>query len=142
MDTMRTIPQNQTFGKRKKKTLVPSYSRNLIALKICQKVTFGHTFNNNLWTIRNSCVLNVLESRHYGLEFEPKFCIFSIIIKGVIVIWIWPIEYYPKFGVQLCADRSVEKWKSYVFLTDLTLKYFSYLARLIHPKSKFGKKIL
>ena len=32
----------------KKNMLGPSYSRNLIALKICQKVTFGHSFDNNL----------------------------------------------------------------------------------------------
>ena len=36
-----------------KNTLVPSYSRDLIALKRCRKVTFGHSFDNNLRTIGN-----------------------------------------------------------------------------------------
>ena len=31
-----------------KNTLVPSYSRDLIALKMCRKVTFGHSLDNNL----------------------------------------------------------------------------------------------
>ena len=54
-------------------------------------------------------VLNALESRHYGLELEHVFTILSTKIKRVIAVWIWPIEYYPKFGVQQCADRSAEK---------------------------------
>ena len=31
----------------KKNTLVANYSRDLFALKICRKVTFGHSFDNN-----------------------------------------------------------------------------------------------
>ena len=36
-----------------KNLLVASYSRSLIALKMCWKVTFGHRFNHKFWMLRN-----------------------------------------------------------------------------------------
>ena len=36
-----------------KNTLVASYSRAIIAFKMCWKVTFGHRFDNNFRTARN-----------------------------------------------------------------------------------------
>ena len=39
-------PHKINFGEIKN-TLVASYSRDLIALKICRKVTFGHSFDHN-----------------------------------------------------------------------------------------------
>ena len=36
-----------------KKTLVASYSWAVIALKMCSKVTFGHRFDYNFWTVWN-----------------------------------------------------------------------------------------
>ena len=56
------------------------------------------------------------------------------------VIWIWPNKFYPKFRVQLCADRGAEKWKPYVFLTDLALKYFFLSNEINSAKIKFFAK--
>ena len=36
-----------------KNMFVASYSRHVIALKMCWKVTYGHRFDNNFWTVRN-----------------------------------------------------------------------------------------
>ena len=98
-----------------KNTLVASYSWVLIALKKCWKVTFSHRFDNNFWTVRNFwCDLNVLESKHSELELEQKFCIFSMEIERVILLWICPTV-LPEIRIPLMGRRRGVKMVVYQF---------------------------
>ena len=66
-------------------------------MEISWYVTFDHRFDNNLWMAWILCCrLNVLESRHSGLEFGHKFRIF--LIKNQ--------EIYCRFNVVLQVTRN------------------------------------
>ena len=105
---------------------------------MCWKVTFGHHFDNNFWTVRNfwRCLI-VFESTQSELQFEQKFCIFLMEIMGLLSFESIPPS-CPKFGFQLCADGGAYKWKFNNSLTNLAWKYFSCITRSIILKSNFG----
>ena len=103
-----TESRNQILGK---KTLVASYSRTVIAKKMCWKVTFGHRFEIKFWTIRNFLTWHeCFRKNTFGawIWTQILFFFFFMEIKRVIVIWISPTE-LPKIWIPiLCRWRGVK----------------------------------
>ena len=77
---------------------------------MCSKVTLGHLFEINFWMVKNFWRgLSVLESTHSKLEFEHKFFIFTMEIKRVILVRIWP-ALLPEIRIPIIRHlRGIEK---------------------------------
>ena len=86
-----------------------------LTFKMCWKVTIGHRFDNKFWMVKIlRRGLNALESTHSKLEFEHKFCIFTMEMKRVIVVWICPSELLEMWITIMCREESTYLWMSRV----------------------------
>ena len=93
-----------------KKTLAASYSRTVIAKKMCWKVTFGHRFEIKFWTVRNFLTWHeCFRKNTFGAWIWTQILYFFFMeIKRVIVIWISPTE-LPNIRIPiLCRWRGVK----------------------------------
>ena len=118
-----------------------SYPEGVITLKMCWKVTFGHSFENNFSTVRNFWMRpNVLESINSEHEFELKFCNFSMDIKRVIVVWICPSTFPDIQNPIMCQRRGV-KMEVKRFTHEFGFKIFFLYHEINNLEIKFwGKK--
>ena len=93
-----------------KNTLVTSYSRALIALKMCWEVTFDHRFDNNFWTVRNFRTrLECFRKYTFRAWFWTQIFIFFIELKRVSDFWTCPTE-LPEIRIPIISrPRDVKK---------------------------------
>ena len=107
---------------------------------MCWKVTFGHHFDKNLWTVRIFWRgQNVLESTHSEFEYEHKLFIFSIEIKRFIVHWVCPAE-VPEIRIPvMCKWRGVQI-EEYWFAHEFGKEIFFLYREINNPEIKFWVK--